>query len=66
MKRLEALMVSVQNHIRDVLRPALDAMRESMFFGEAPEFGAILSVVSRFEERFNSGQHGEASPRHRP
>ena len=32
-----------------------DAMRESMFFGETPDFAEILAVVSRFEEGFNSG-----------
>ena len=31
-----------------------DAMRESMFFGEVPDFAEILSVVGRFEEDFNS------------
>jgi predicted nucleotidyltransferase component of viral defense system len=30
-----------------------DAMRESMFFGEAPAFDEILVVVAEFEERFN-------------
>jgi len=40
-----------------------DAMRESMFFGEAPEFAEILAVVSRFEEGFNAERHREASPR---
>ncbi len=41
-----------------------DAMRESMFFGEAPEFAEILAVVSRFEEDFNSGRprHFEPQP----
>jgi hypothetical protein len=29
-------------------------MRESMFFGEAPEFDAIVAVVARFEATFNS------------
>ena len=29
------------------------AMRETMFFGEAPEFGEILRVVGEFERRFN-------------
>ena len=31
-----------------------DAMRDTMFFGEAPEFDQILSVVGEFENRFNS------------
>lgn len=31
------------------------AMRETMFFGEAPEFDEILSVVGEFERRFNAG-----------
>jgi len=33
-----------------------DAMRESMFFGEVPDFADILSVVSQFEQGFNSGR----------
>jgi hypothetical protein len=37
-----------------------EAMRESMFFGEVPDFAEILSVVGRFEEDFNSLQHREA------
>ncbi len=39
-----------------------DAMRESMFFGEAPEFSDILAAVGRFEEDFNSGRHHGAEP----
>ncbi len=35
-----------------------DAMRESMFFGDTPEFAEILAVVGRFEEDFNSPRHG--------
>lgn len=31
-----------------------DAMRESMFFGEAPSFDQILAVVSGFESTFNN------------
>jgi hypothetical protein len=31
------------------------AMRESMFFGEAPDFIEILRVVGEFERRFNAG-----------
>jgi hypothetical protein len=31
-----------------------DAMRESMFFGEAPTFDEVLVVVAGFEERFNA------------
>jgi len=30
-----------------------DAMRETMFFGEAPKFDEILKVVGEFEHRFN-------------
>lgn len=30
-----------------------DAMRESMFFGESPEFDEIITVVAGFEARFN-------------
>ena len=37
-----------------------DAMRESMFFGEVPDFAEILTVVSRFEEDFNSPRHRDA------
>ena len=39
-----------------------DAMRESMFFGEVPEFAEILAVVGRFEEDFNSGRHRDFEP----
>ncbi len=31
-----------------------DAMRESMFFDESPEFDDILAIVGRFEETFNA------------
>lgn len=31
-----------------------DAMRESMFFGEAPEFEQIVDLVATLEEAFNS------------
>jgi predicted nucleotidyltransferase component of viral defense system len=31
-----------------------EAMRESMFFGDAPDFEEILAVAATFEERFNS------------
>lgn len=34
-----------------------DAMRESMFFGEVPDFAEILAVVGRFEKDFNSGRN---------
>lgn len=37
-----------------------DAMRESMFFGDAPDFVEILTVVSRFEGAFNSPRHHDA------
>ncbi|GMV23483.1 MAG: nucleotidyltransferase [Acidimicrobiia bacterium] len=37
-----------------------DAMRESMFFGDVPDFAEILSVVGRFEEDFNSTWHDGA------
>ncbi|NOT44062.1 MAG: nucleotidyl transferase AbiEii/AbiGii toxin family protein [Acidobacteria bacterium] len=37
-----------------------DAMRESMFFGEVPEFAEILAVVGRFEEDFNSPRRHDA------
>jgi hypothetical protein len=31
------------------------AMRDTMFFGEAPAFGEIMDVVGEFERRFNVG-----------
>ncbi len=31
-----------------------DVMRESMFFGDAPDFDDILTVVGGFEEMFNT------------
>lgn len=31
-----------------------DAMRETMFFGNAPSFDDILRVVGEFEQRFNA------------
>jgi hypothetical protein len=31
-----------------------EAMRETMFFGEPPEFAEILNVVGDFERRFNT------------
>ncbi len=37
------------------------AMREAMFFGEAPEFGEILGVVGAFERKFNSGTKASAA-----
>jgi hypothetical protein len=37
-----------------------DAMRESMFFGEVPDFAEILTAVSRFEEDFNAPRHHDA------
>lgn len=39
-----------------------DAMRESMFFGEVPDFAEILAVVGRFEEDFNSRRHRDFEP----
>lgn len=39
-----------------------DAMRESMFFGEAPEFSDILAAVGRFEKDFNVGRYHGAEP----
>ena len=41
---------------RALWRRDYDAMRDSMFFGETPEFAEILAVVSQFEEGFNSGR----------
>ncbi len=43
-----------------------DAMRESMFFGEVPDFAEILSVVGRFEEDFNSAQRHDAESEPKP
>lgn len=43
-----------------------DAMRESMFFGEVPDFAEILSVVGRFEEDFNSPRHLETESEPQP
>jgi hypothetical protein len=40
---------------RTVWRQDYDAMRESMFFGDAPTFDEILSVLAEFERRFNAG-----------
>ncbi len=37
-----------------------DAMRESMFFDEVPDFAEILSVVGRFERKFNSPRGNDA------
>lgn len=37
-----------------------DAMRESMFFDEVPDFAEILSVVGRFERNFNSPRGHDA------
>lgn len=39
-----------------------DAMRESMFFGEAPEFHELLAVVGRFEGDFNSDRRRDFEP----
>ena len=43
-----------------------DAMRESMFFGEVPDFAEILSVVGRFEEDFNSPRRHDAEAEPQP
>jgi len=32
------------------------AMREAMFFGEAPEFAEILRVVGELEQQLNAGR----------
>lgn len=37
-----------------------EAMRESMFFDEVPDFAEILSVVGRFERNFNSPRGNDA------
>jgi hypothetical protein len=43
-----------------------DAMRESMFFGDVPDFAEILSVVGRFEEHFNSSRHRKVGAEPQP
>ena len=47
--------------LRSAWKQDYDAMRESMFFGEAPTFDDILTVVAAFERRFNATP-GPASP----
>jgi hypothetical protein len=42
------------------------AMRESMFFGEVPDFADILTVVSRFEEHFNALRRHDAEAEPQP
>jgi hypothetical protein len=41
---------------RSAWRQDYEAMRESMFFGDAPTFDDILAVVAEFEQRFNGGR----------
>ena len=48
------LRMTPSSELRAAWKQDYDAMRESMFFGEAPTFEAILSVVGDFERRFNS------------
>jgi hypothetical protein len=43
-----------------------DAMRESMFFGEVPDFAEILTVVNRFEEDFNAPRHHDTEAEPQP
>ncbi len=38
-----------------------EAMRETMFFGETPDFAEILSIVGTFESRFNKTNRGGGS-----
>lgn len=47
---------------RALWRRDYDAMRDSMFFGETPEFAEILTAVGRFEEDFNSPRHRDFEP----
>ena len=42
------------------------SMRESMFFGEVPDFAKILTVVGRFEEDFNSPRRHDAGVEPQP
>jgi hypothetical protein len=39
---------------RSAWKQDYEAMRESMFFGDAPTFEEILTVVAAFERRFNA------------
>ena len=41
---------------RSAWKQDYQAMRESMFFGEAPTFDDILAAVAEFERRFNDGR----------
>ena len=49
------LRMTPPSELRTAWKQDYDAMRESMFFGEAPTFDAILTVVADFERRFNRG-----------
>jgi len=49
------LRMTPSSERRTAWKQDYDAMRESMFFGEAPTFDAILTVVADFERRFNGG-----------
>ena len=43
-----------------------EAMRETMFFGDPPEFDEIMEVVGEFERRFNTLTAKSTSPASRP
>lgn len=49
------LRLMPSSELRSAWKQDYDAMRESMFFGEAPTFEEILTVVAAFERRFNVG-----------
>lgn len=40
-----------------------DAMRDAMFFGDAPDFTDVLAAVGRFEKDFNAGGYLDPEPR---
>lgn len=49
-----ALRLLPSNERRPAWKRDYDAMRETMFFGAAPEFDEILHAVGEFERRFNA------------
>ena len=49
------LRLMPSSELRAAWKQDHDAMRESMFFGEAPTFDDILTAVAAFERRFNVG-----------
>jgi hypothetical protein len=55
LRRGSLRLMPTQEHFPDWQRD-YDAMRESMFFGETPEFMEILEVVEEFEQQFNGAK----------